>query len=320
MKSRGKVTALAVLAILAFSSAPAAFASTLTVNLDPSTKVANITTASTTNLVFSYPANSTISKVLDGYNSTQSLSGSFNSTSGAVASFRSQFRDDDHSRVTFGNVSVSYTYNAKANSTSLVVSKVTDISASVIGAFNVTNGTVTADLGWRAFYISGPLNLDLEGRSVDVNLAGTSLTQSMGGRGLGVDMLTGMFGGSDMWTRPTLNFSSLSTPLSNWTKNYDALTNTTTFSKTIAGNSTFSARYNDNGQAYSITMTSDPSALISTSGYARASGNSLVISRAPGYLNPALWVEVAIGTFAAAGIGAFYFMRRAHARPSRLRM
>ncbi len=308
MNNSHRIVGLAVLAVLVLSLEPAAFASNLTVNLNPNTQVAKLTSVSTTNLVLAYPANSTLSNYLKGYNSSLALSGNFNSSSDAVQNFREHFHDDSNDQVSIRNMTVSYKYNAKANSTALVVNKETDITAWVTGAFKVSNGTVTANMGWRSFYISGALNVNLEDHMVDVNLAGSSLTQSISGRSLGMAMLTGMFAGGGLWTRPTLNFSSLNSPLSTWTRNYDSLTNTTTFSKTVSGNSTFSAKYTSNGQTYSLSMTSDPSATISTSGYAEASGNSLVISTAPVYLNPLLWVGVAVALVVAAG--AFYLVRR----------
>ncbi|HEV2390711.1 MAG TPA: hypothetical protein VGS04_08310 [Nitrososphaerales archaeon] len=301
--------AAAVLVVLVLSLAPAAFASTLTVDLNPNTQVAKLTSVSTTHFVLEYPANSTLSSYLKGYNSSSSLSGGFNSTSEGLRTFLGQMHDEADDNVSVTNMTVSYSYSAKANSTALVVDKQTDITAWVDGAFKVSNGTVTADLGWRSFYVSGALDLDLEGHAVDVNLAGSALTQSTFGRDLGVQMLTGMFEGKSLWTRSTLNFSSLSSPLSNWTRSYDSLTNTTTFSKTVAGNSTFTASYSGGGGTYSLTMTSDPSASITTKGYALAAGNSLVFSKAPMYLDPILWVAAG-SAVALVALGALYLAKR----------
>ena len=298
-----------MLAVLVLSLEPAAYASSLAVDLNPTTQVAKLTSVSTTNFALSYPANSTLSSYLRGYNASTSLSGSFNSTSDGVQSFRDQFHDESSDRISIQNMTVSYKFDAKANSTELVVVKQTDITAWVKGAFNDTNGTLTANLGWRSFYVSGALNLNLENHDVDVNLAGSTLALGISGRNLGVDLLAGMFAGGGIWTRPTLNFSSLSSPLSTWTRNYDSLTNTTTFSKTISGNSTFSANYSSGGQAYSLSMVSDPSASISTPGYATASGNSLVFSRAPMFLDPLLLVGIATA-LVAVGAAAVYLFRR----------
>jgi len=292
-KMHSRVVALTVLAVLVMTLEPAAFGSTLTVNLDPNSKVAKLTSVSTTNLVLTYPVNSTLSSYLKGYNSTQSLSGNFSSSNDGVRAFQGHFDDEANDHVAVQNMMVSYKYNAKANATALVVTKETDITAAVAGVFKVTNGTVTADLGWRSFYISGALDLNLEGHMVDVNLVGSSLTQSVVGRSLGVEALTGMFAGNGIWGRSTLNFSSLSTPLSNWTRSYNSITNTTTYSKTISGQSILSTKYTNGKDTYSLSVTSDPSAAISTHGYATVSGNSIVISRPPVYLNPLSWVAIA---------------------------
>jgi hypothetical protein len=307
---RSTAAASAVLALLVVSLAPGVFASTLTVDLNPTTQVAKLTSTSTTNFVLSYPENSTLSSILKGYNSSSSLSGNFNSTSDGLRHFVGDFRDGADENVSITNMTASYSYSANANSTALVVEKQTTITASVAGLFKVSNGSVTADLGWRSFYVSGALDLDLGNQTVDVNLAGSAITQSVLGRGAGTAMLSGMFAGGGLWTRPTLNFSSLSSALSTWTRSYDSLTNTTTFSKTVAGNSTFSASYSSGGNAYSLTMTSDPSASISTRGYAQATGNLLVFSKPPAYLDPLLWGAVAVAAVLAAA-GAVYLSRRA---------
>ena len=117
------------------------------------------------------------------------------------------------------------------------------------GLLKVSNGSVTADLGWRSFYVNGALDLDLGDQTVDVNLAQLGDRPRASSEGAGTAMLSGMFAGGGLWTRPTLNFSSLSSELSTWTRSYDPLTNTTTFSKTVAGNSTFSARFSSGGSA-----------------------------------------------------------------------
>ncbi|MGH9918983.1 MAG: hypothetical protein ACRD6W_08970 [Nitrososphaerales archaeon] len=307
---RSTAAASAVLALLTVSLAPGVFASTLTVDLNPTTQVAKLTSVSKTNFVLSYPANSTLSSYLRGYNASSSLSGGFNSSSDGLRHFVEEFRGGADENVSITNMTASYSYTANANSTALVVEKQTTITASVAGLFKVANGSVTADLAWRSFYVSGALDLDFGNQTVDVNLAGSAITQSVLGRGAGTAMLSGMFSGGGLWTRPTLNFSSLNSALSTWTRNYDPLTNTTTFSKTVAGNSTFSASFSGGGGAYSLTMTSDPSASILTRGYAQAAANSLVFSKPPAYLDPLLLAAVAVvGVLAAAG--ALYLSRRA---------
>src|SRR5712692_211965 len=209
-------------------------------------------------------------------------------------------------------MTVAYKYSAKANAAAFVVVLETDITAQVSGVFKISNGTVTADLGWKSFHIDGAMDLNLEGRNVDVNQVGSSLSQSIAGNELGAGALAGMFAGNGMWAKPTLNFSSLSSPLSDWTRSYDSISNTTTYSKTISGQSTFSSKYSNGGETYSITVTSDPSASISTRGYAVASGNSLVITKTPLSANPLSWVAAATAAVIILG-GAVYVVRRSRA-------
>ena len=311
-KMESRFVALSVLAVLAMSLQPAAFASTLTVNLDPSSKVAKLTSVSTTNLVLTYPANSTLSSYLKSYNSSLSLSGNFNSSDEGLRSFQGHLDDQANDSITVQNMTVGYKYSAKANDTALVVSLETDITAQVSGVFKISNGTITADLAWRSFHINGAMDLNLEGREVDVNQVGSTLSQSVAGRGVSEEALAGMFAGNGMWAEPTLNFSSLSAPLSDWTRSYDSITNTTTYSKTISGQSTLSSKYSHGGETYSLTLTSDPSASISTHGYAVASGNSLVITKAPLSANPLSWVAIAAAAVVMLG-GAAYLVRRSRA-------
>jgi len=276
-----KIVPLAAIAILLFAASPLADASTLTVNLNPKTGVATLVSVSTTNIVFTYPANSSISNYLRNVSSTISLSGKFDGTSLGAHLLQSSFNVKNQ-HISVSNISVAVSFSAKGNATTLVVNKVTQVNATVAGAFSVVNGTVTANLGWRAFVVRGAMNLPLEGHNVDINLAGPAIEESMmGSHASATAWLTSAFGAGSFWNRPTLNFSQLDTPLSQWTKNYDSATNTTTFSKTISGENTFSIQADFNGQKYSLSETSDPSGVVSVQGYANASADSLQMAPAP---------------------------------------
>jgi hypothetical protein len=303
-----------VLALLFLSFAPAASASTLTVDLNPSTGVATMTSTSVSNIVLTYPANSTLSGYLKGYSDNSSTSGNFTAGSQGVTDFEGHFHDDDGSGISIKSMSVTTSYTANANSTTLVIAKQTVISTTVSGVFKVVNGTVTADLGWRSFRVDGALDLALHGHVLDVNLLGSSVTSAISGRGTGEDSVISMFGEANLWNAPTLNFSSLNTPLTNWTKSYNSISNTTTFSKTISGQSSLSATYTNNGQTYSLKETSDPSAVIATQGYADASANSLTIVPTPIYLSPVVWAEGAF--LGALAVFATVVIARSRRRPA----
>ena len=307
-----KITPLAALAIVLISLSPLAFASTLTVNLNPKTGVANINAVSTTKIVLTYPANSSVSKSLRNVSSSQSLSGKFAGDSEGALELQGSF-DDHDGHVTVSNMSVSVLYTAKGNATTLVIEKSTDVNATVSGVFHVVNGSVRADLGWRAFLIRGAFDLPLGGRMMDVNLAGPALEDSIGARPFASAWLLGTFGGGAFWDRPTLNFSALNTPLSTWTKNYNSATNTTTFSKTISGQDTFSVSANLNGQKYSLSAISDPSGVVAVEGYANASGDSLVMAPAPASTSTTLLAVVVVAGLVAITVG--YLAIRTRTRP-----
>ena len=312
MKTKAKtIIPLATIAILLFTVSPLASASTLTVNLNPKTGVAQVESVSTTKIIFTYPSNSTISKYLRNVSSSFTLSGSFDGTSQGAHELQSSFDDWDQ-RISVSNMSIAVGYTARGNQTALVVDKSTDVNATVSGVFQVVNGTVTANLGWRAFVIRGALSLPLGGHVVDVNLAGDAMEYSLGSHAYGASWLLNAFGGGSFWNRPTLNFSALSTPLSTWTKNYDAATNTTTFSKTISGQDTFTVSADFNGQKYSLSSVTDPSGVVSVQGYANASGDSLLMAPAPASATSSTLAAVAVAALAV--IAAGYYVLRSRAR------
>ena len=306
---------LTALAILLISAAPMVNASTLTVNLNPTTGLAKVDSVSTTQIVFTYPAGSSMSSNLKNASSSLDLNGSFAGNSNGAKVLQGSFDAEDN-HISVRNMSVAITYTAVGNSTTFVVNKMTNVTAWVSGVFSVVNGSVTADLGWRSFIVRGALELPFQDHSVDINLVGSAMEASLGARATAAGFLLGAFGGGDIWNRPTLNFSALNSPLSTWTKNYDASTNTTTFSKTISGESTFSASIDYNGQKYSLSAVSDPSGEVSVQGYASASGDSLVISPAPASSAYTLMAVAAAFVVVAAAVGYLAFRSRARS-PSR---
>jgi len=309
-KEMKRIVPLVTLAALLVSLSPIASASTLTINLNPATGAARVNSVSTSKIVFTYPANSTISNYLKNVNSSLNLKGSFDGSSSGTLELQGSFDGWDH-HVKVSNMSVAVNYSAKGNSTALVIDKMTNVSATVSGVFSIVNGTVTADLGWRAFVITGAMDLPFNGHDYDVNLAGAAMTNSLGSHATAAAWLYNQFGGGSFWNRPTLNFSELNAPLSAWTKNYDASTNTTTFSKTISGQSTFSFTATYNGQTYSLSATSDPSGVIAVQGYANASGDSLVMEPAPASSPTGLVAAGAAFVVVAVAVGYLAYRSRA---------
>jgi hypothetical protein len=312
MKTSRKLLPLVAVSLFLLAATPAAFASTLRVTINPTTRTADLVSTSATTLVLTYPSNSSLSEALRNYSSTVNWSGSFNGVSAGALALQGSF-DHEDSRIRVQNLNVSYSLVGKGNDTTLVINKETNVSATVTGVFRVVNGTVHIDLGWRAFDIVGPLELYLGGHEVDVNEVGTAFNLQLGDHPLAMGAVDGMFAGYGLWHSSTLNFSALDTPLSTWTRNYDASTNTTTYSKTIGGSSSESVSLDVNGQKYTMSTKSDPSAQIVVQGYAVASGDSLVVQQAPTFSAWTTWVAIATVIVVAAG-GAAYMLRRAKAR------
>jgi hypothetical protein len=320
MKNSKKLFPLAVLALALVAFSPAAYASSITITLNPTTKTANINATSSTDLILTYPANSTLSHQLNGTDTSVTLSGSFRGDSDATRAIQASIEHDDP-EVHVVSANFTYTLTAKGNTTTFVMTKQTNITALVTGAFRVVNGTVYANMGWKAFAIKGQLLLDLQSRTVDVNEVGSAFSMQLGDRPYVLSALLGMFGGNDLWHASTIDYSSLNSPLSTWTSHYDSSTNTTTYSKTINTESSLSATYTVNGQTYTLSVKSDPSAQVIVRGYAVASGDSLVIQQAPAGVggisgvDPAVWVAAGALVLMALG-GAFYLFRRSRARPA----
>ena len=318
MRTRTKLFPLAALALALVAISPAAYASTLNISLNPSTNTATINAASTTDLILTYPANSTLSHQLNGTDTSFTLSGTFHSDSTGVDALQSSLSHaDPHIRVV--NATYTYTLTAKGNTTTFVLDKQVNISAVVTGMFNVVNGTVHANMGWKAFALKGTLLLNLDSRTVDINEVGSAFSMQLSDRPYVLNSLLGMFGDGGLWHQSTIDFSALNSPLSSWTRNYDSSTNTTTYSKNISGSSTLNASYTINGQTYTLSIKSDPSSQVSIAGYATASGDSLSVQPAPAGLagiagvDPMVWI--AAGAVVLLGLGgAFYVYRRSRAR------
>lgn len=319
MKKNAKsIVPIAALAILLLSISPMVAASTLTVNLNPTTGLAKVTSSSTTKIVFTYPQDSTVSEYLENVSSSINLNSTFAGDSDGAQTLQQSFNHGmgDHdsfhngNHISVQNMTVSLDYTATGGPTQLVINKVTNVTAWVTGVFSVVNGTVQANLGWRSFVVVGAWNLDMDDHTMDINMLGSTLQMSLASRATAASFLLDNFGGRSIWNQPTLNFSQLDTPLSTWTKNYDAATNTTTFSKTISGTSTLTSSLDDNGQTYSLSATSDPTGVVTVQGYANAQGDSLVMAPAPAVT--AGYVEIgAVVVLLAAAMGYLAFRSRA---------
>lgn len=265
---------------LIFVAVPAASASTVNITLNPTTHVAEVVGVSTTKIVFTYPENSTVSQMLTGTNYTMQASGFVPHGASSTDDFERDLQDYTSS-IKVQNISASLLSKAIANSTTLVITRDTNLTAWVTGIFNETNGTTSANMNWKAFVIRGSFTVPMDGQNVDLNTMGSAMMEPLGENGLASTFLFHSFGENSIWSQPTIDFSALNTSLSNWTRHYDSQTNTTTFSKTVNTAANYSASVSVNGNAYSISMVHDPSSTIKVVGYATASGNSLTITTSP---------------------------------------
>jgi hypothetical protein len=317
MKNSKKLFPLVALALALIALSPAAYASTLTITLNPSANTANVSAKSTTALILTYPANSPLSHELNGTNTSETLSGTFHSDSTGVDALQQSLEHADPDiRVVSANFT--YTLTATGNTTTFVLNKEVDISAIVTGMFTVVNGTVHANLGWKAFRINGQLFLNLQDKTVEINQIGSAFNLELSGHPGVINAVIGMFGGSQLWSQSNLDFSALNSPISTWTRNYDSSTNTTTYTKTISGTSSLNASASFNGQKYTISESWDPSSQIAIQGYATASGDSLILQPAPAGIglagvDPMVWVAAGVVVLVVLG-SAFYVFRRSRVK------
>lgn len=305
MKTYSGTVPLVALTLVLLAVAPVAYASTLTVTLNPATKTATVSSTSTTKMTLTYPAGSSLSKALSNYSSSVSWTGTYESQSQGVFEPLQESLDQYVPSIHVLSMNVTYSLQGKGNTTALVVTKQTVITALISGLFSVSNGTVTANLHWKAYRVSGQFMLDLGGNSIDINQVGSAWGAQLSNHPLILRGIVGLFGGSGLWTSSTLDFSALNSSLSTWMKNYDSSTNTTTFSKTVSGHSSLKATEDFNGQNYTLSVVSDPSAQVVVPGYAVASGDNVFLQAAPVQGSADLLVLLAVVVVAVA-CGALY--------------
>lgn len=289
----------------------AANAATVTVTAYPTQNVSNIVINDTVYMVFTYPANSFVSNALNG--SSYSLRLSANNipdNSGAFNSFQHAFinRHDDNSSVSLLNMSVTETKTLVANTTTMVMSRSTEINAWVSGIFNKTaSGKVIGNFGWKSFEINRALNVKFDGESEDINFIGNSFFAPMGAKfGLMSMLMSAPLGQISQIS--TINFSAFNEPLSQWTRTYNPRTGITTFTKTATSETLYNASLSVNGKTYSIRVISDPSYTLNIKGYALASGNIITVTSPPP--NYAEYAVVAVIAVIAIGGVLIYFRKK----------
>ena len=308
----GKASAVIIFVLIstAMLVAPiAANAATVTVTAYPTQNVSNLVINDTVSVIFTYPANSFISRQLSGLNYSMQLSAiNIPKNSGAFESFQNALRQGNSS-ITLLNMSITESKSLVANATALIIKRSTIINAWVSGIFNKTpSGRIMGNFGWKSFKVDSRLDVDFNGHSEDINFIGNSFFAPMGGKLLIMSLLM-----SDQLEAlshiSTINFSAFNTPLSQWTRTYNPSTNMTSFTKSVPVETLFTASLSVNNNTYSIRAVSDPSYTLNVQGYAVANGNTLILTSPPQTNYTEYAAVVVIVVIAVAG-AAIYLRKR----------
>lgn len=269
MNSKG-ILAIVLVATLAFSAIiPLSGASNIHVELNPSANEATISAYINSSVEISANQSSLLGNILSGlFPHSSNITIRQTSMSSSNLSFQiinSSIHAMDNN-ASLKALSMGYTKTIEnttlGSNAILFVNTSLLLKATVSGIFSNN----TASLKWRSF--SSNNSIELNGNDVsNSTFNGTHLTSSR--------------------SVNTLNFTVFSKSLTNWTRTYDAATNTTTFSLD-AGN-TVHFQLNGSfpliGSNFSLTYNLDPSYSISSPGYDSATANSIVIGNPP-HTNP----------------------------------
>lgn len=283
-----------VMALMLTSIAvPLASASSLTVHVYPNQNKAEVTAVSDTKIVFTYPNNSTVSNWLMQNVQNESYTMYVNISYGqSPIAFFEGFLRSHYANISVDNMSVALHLNLVRNSTQLVINKNMNIVIWVSGIFNKSkNGTTIANMSWRDFAVNGQFEVNYHGTNMDINEVG-GVMPNMGY--LMYTSNTEYSKYSDFADRATINYSSLSAPLTHWNRVYSSSLNSTDFTYIYNRTISYNASFSINGQNYTLNMSYDPSASIVVPGYATASDNNLIISStAPNTAFPYLLAGIA---------------------------
>lgn len=272
---------LAVTAVM-----PMASASNITTVVSPSTDSANVTAY--INSTVTIQSNNTLEIALASLFanfSSQNVQKTFNTSSPIFTGLENSIQNNTSSaRLNYLMFDVSSSY-AKVSSYKFIMNYSLKMVMNVTNIYH--NGQL--DLAWRAFSDNQSVVID----RVSYNHFNTS-------QGTAVNY-------------NSLNFTAFSKPLSNWTRAYDATTNTTTFTNDAG----YTLNYTSNttgffGYYTNISVKSDPSYTIVTPGYAVAGTNSLTYENPPstGVL-PYLYYAIVV-VIIAVGLGVAVSSRRKH--------
>lgn len=255
MTRKGSIV-VAMVAILALTAAmPMASASNITTVVSPSTHSANVTAY--VNTTATLKTNNSL--VLDiaaflANLTDKNTSIVLKSNSTIFVALQNAIQNRSSSaKLSYLSIDASRT-SAKVSSQELIINHTMKIVMNVTNILE--NGSL--NLAWRGFQ---------DNQSVMIDKVNYNQFQ--------VDNMSGT-------ARSSLDFHAFSEPLSNWTRQYNEITNRTTF--TMDAGFTLNYSYNgtiNNGKFVNVTVQSDPSYTIVTPGYAVANSNSLTYTNPP---------------------------------------
>lgn len=281
-KKGGIVVLMAALMTLT-AAVPMASASNITTVVSPGTDSANVTAYVNTTATITSNDTGLISFASILANLTdRNTSITLNSSDPIFVDMQDAIHANSTSaKINYLNIEASRT-SAKVSSQELMVNHTMKIVMNVTNIYH--NGTL--DLAWRAFS---------DNKSVVINQVNYNHFQVN-------NQTVGYYN--------SLNFTAFSKPLSNWTRDYNQASNTTTFT-TDAG---YTLNYTGNltvlGTYLNVTVKSDPSYSIVTPGYATAGANTLTYENPPGNsLTPYLYYAVVV-VIIAVGLGVAVSARR----------
>jgi|GEM_PF-1049807 len=198
------------------------------------------------------------------------------------------------------NATLNYQVHIFANETNLTVYRNLTMALRITNITEkVGNNSTIVDMSWRAFGVQGKLMSDFHGMfklsnpnkriSIESQLNTNMDVNQLGDMGIG-DQFTGGFNfelgdlfenggfGNHLQTFSTINFHVFSVPLNNWTRVYNSGTNTTTLYYNTTASYLLNESQNINGNIYSLRVKADPSASLTTYGYAvPTSSNALTV-------------------------------------------
>lgn len=255
MKRKGGI-AVVIVAILALTAAmPMASASNITAVVSPSTDSANVTAYINTtatirsNSQLLVDITTLFANITDG-----SVTKVLKSNSTIYTDLQSSIQNKSSS------AKLSYLSIEAVRTSDKVSSDELIVNHSVKIVMNVTNifSSGTLNLAWRGFY---------DNQSVVIEKVNYNQFQ--------IDGVNGT-------THSSLDFHAFSEPLTNWTRDYNEITNRTTFTMNAGYTLNYSFNASYSSLDLNITVVSDPSFTIVTPGYAVAGANSLTYSNPPG--------------------------------------